>query len=109
MRVSLAWLEELVELPKGTTAAHVTERRTAAGLEVEAVEDLAAPLAGVIVARVAAVKPHPQADRLRVCSVEAGGAPLTVVCGAANVAEGAFVCFAPAGTVLPGGKLIEAS
>lgn len=109
MRVSLSWLAELVELPKGITAEQVAERLTAVGLEVEAVEDLAAPLIGVVVARVAAVEQHPQADKLRVCTVEAGGAPLTVVCGAANVVVGARVMLARVGTVLPGGKRIEAA
>ncbi len=109
MRVSMSWLTELVELPKGTTSAQVAERLTAVGLEVEAVEDLAAPLAGVVVARVATVEPHPQADKLRVCTVEAGGAPLTVVCGAANVEAGARVLLATVGAVLPGGKAISAT
>ena len=109
MRVSMSWLAELVELPKGTTPAHVAERLTSVGLEVEAIEDLAAPLLGVVVARVAAVEKHPQADKLRVCTVEAGGAPLTVVCGAANVEAGARVLLAKVGTVLPGGKKIEAA
>src|SRR5687768_3093811 len=107
MRVSLGWLEELVELPKGTTSAQVAERLTGCGLEVEAVENLAAPLEGVVVARVAKVEPHPNADKLRVCTVEAGSAPLTIVCGAANVAEGLFALLAPAGTTLPGNKKIE--
>ena len=49
MRISFNWLAELVELPKGTTPALVAERLTATGLEVEAVEDLGAPLAGVVV------------------------------------------------------------
>jgi phenylalanyl-tRNA synthetase beta chain len=109
MRISFNWLSELVELPKGTTPAHVAEKLTSSGLEVEAVEDLAAPLHGVVVARVAKVEPHPNADKLRVCTVEAGGAALSVVCGAPNVHEGALVCLAPAGTVLPGNKRIDAS
>jgi phenylalanyl-tRNA synthetase beta chain len=116
MRVSVRWLEELVELPKGTAplelAAHIAQTLTAAGLEVEAIEDREAPLAGIVVARVSEVAPHPQAalaPGLLVCTVEAGGAPLAVVCGAPNVVEGALVCLAPVGTVLPGGKRIESA
>jgi phenylalanyl-tRNA synthetase beta chain len=114
MRVSFNWLEELVELPKGTTPAQVAERLTSAGLEVEGIEDLAAGLEGIVVARVARVEPHPQADRLSVCTVEAGGAPLTIVCGAQNVAEGVFACLAPVGASMPlhgtlKGKAIEAT
>lgn len=114
MRVSFNWLEELVELPKGTTPAQVAERLTAAGLEVEGIEDLGAGLEGIVIARVAKVEKHPQADRLSVCTVEAGGAPLTVVCGAQNVAEGVYACLATVGTVMPAqgstkGMKIEAS
>ncbi len=113
MRVSLRWLEELVELPKAASAmelaAQVGDKLTAAGLEVEAIEDLAAPLVGVVVARVVAVEPHPQADKLKVCTVDAGAAPLSIVCGAGNVVVGALVCLAPASVVLPGGKRIEAA
>ncbi len=106
MRVSFNWLAELVELPKGTTPEQTAAQLTAMGLEVEAIEDLAAPLAGVVVARVARVEPHPTAPPtetggLSVCTVEAGGAPLTIVCGAKNVAEGQLVCLAPVGTHLP--------
>jgi phenylalanyl-tRNA synthetase beta chain len=101
MRVSFNWLHELVELPKGTTPSQVAERLTAAGLEVEGMEDLGAALKGIVVARVARVEKHPQADKLHVCTVEAGGAPLTIVCGAQNVAEGVFACLAPVGTTMP--------
>lgn len=114
MRVSFNWLEELVELPKGTTPAQVAERLTAAGLEVEGIEDLGAGLEGIVIGRVAKVEKHPQADRLSVCTVEAGGPPLTIVCGAQNVAEGVFACLAPVGTTMPPhgstkGMKIEAS
>ena len=107
MRVSVNWLHELVDLPKGTTPGQIAEKLTSTGLEVEAVEDLAAPLHGVVVGRVASTRPHPQAERLKLCVVEAGGTAVDVVCGATNVTEGALVCFATPGTVLPGGKRIE--
>ena len=55
----------------------------------------------MVVARVAKLEKHPQADKLHVCVVEAGGAQLQIVCGAPNVAEGALVCLATVGTHLP--------
>ena len=64
---------------------------------------MAPPFHGVVVGRVKNVARHPNADRLTVCSVDAGGAaPLTVVCGAPNVAEGANVPLATVGASLPG-------
>jgi phenylalanyl-tRNA synthetase beta chain len=109
MHVSGKWLAELVDLPKDVTPALLADKLTSAGLEVEAVVDLAAQLKGVVVARVESCVPHPQADKLKLCRVDAGlpvGA-VDVVCGAANVHGGALVCFAQPGTVLPGGKRIE--
>jgi phenylalanyl-tRNA synthetase beta chain len=110
MHVSGKWLGELVDLPRDTTPAQIAERLTSAGLEVEGVDELARGLAGVVVARVTSCVPHENADKLRVCTVDAGSAtadgPVVVVCGAPNVYEGAVVCFATPGTVLPDGKKI---
>jgi phenylalanyl-tRNA synthetase beta chain len=110
MHVSGKWLSELVDLPKDIGPGQIAERLTSAGLEVEAIADLVASLKGVVVARVASCVPHENADKLRVCTVDAGPAtpdgPAVVVCGAPNVHEGAWVCFALPGTTLPGGKTI---
>lgn len=110
MHVSGKWLSELVDLPKDITPGQIAERLTSAGLEVEAVADLAASLKGVVVGRVTSCVPHENADKLRVTTIDAGQAtpdgPVVVVCGAPNVHEGALVCFATPGTTLPGGKTI---
>ena len=110
MHVSGKWLSELVDLPKDITPALIAERLTAAGLEVEGVDELAKGLAGVVVGKVVSCVPHDNADKLRVCTVDAGAAtpdgPVVVVCGAPNVSEGAVVCFATPGTTLPDGKKI---
>ena len=75
--------------------------------DVEGVERLGA-LDGVVTARVLEVAPHPNADRLRVCTVDPGAdAPLQVVCGAPNVAKGQTVCFARVGTTLPNGLTLK--
>jgi phenylalanyl-tRNA synthetase beta chain len=79
--------------------AHVL---TMAGLEVEALEPVAPAFNNVVVAEVLEVAKHPNADRLNVCQVNVGEAqPLTIVCGAANVAVGAKVPCARIGAVLP--------
>ncbi|MEO8487954.1 MAG: phenylalanine--tRNA ligase subunit beta [Betaproteobacteria bacterium] len=105
MRTSEQWLRTFVDPPIGTDA--LAERLTMAGLEVESVERAAPPFTGVVVARILAVGPHPNADRLRVCSVDAGGAPRSIVCGAPNAAVGMTVACALEGAALPGGLAIK--
>lgn len=100
MQFSESWLRTLVN-PQLSTE-ELAHRLTMAGLEVEAVESAAPPFAGVVVAEVLAVEPHPDADRLRVCKVNVGEAePLQIVCGAPNVAAGQKVPCARVGAKLP--------
>jgi phenylalanyl-tRNA synthetase beta chain len=105
MRVSESWLRTFVDPPIGTAA--LAERLTMAGLEVEGNEPAAPPFTGVVVARILAVAPHPNADRLRLCTVDAGGAALSIVCGAPNAAAGMTVPCALEGAKLPGGLAIR--
>lgn len=108
MKVTLNWLREFVPITLDTPA--LCERLTMGGLEVEGVEEVGADIAGVVVAEIAGMQPHPRAERLTLCTVRAGDAPpVSVVCGAANMKSGDRVAFAPAGTTLPGGRRIEAA
>jgi len=78
---------------------------TMSGLEVESCEPVAPPFSGVVVGAVRAVEKHPNADKLALCSVDAGRAgeaPLAVVCGAPNVRAGMRVALAQVGARLPG-------
>ena len=68
-------------------------------------EDPARTSKGFVVARVIEAKQHPNADRLRVCIVDAGGEPLQVVCGAPNARTGMKSVFSPVGTYIPGKKI----
>jgi phenylalanyl-tRNA synthetase beta chain len=87
MKFSERWLRTIVDPPIGTAA--LAEKLTMSGLEVESIEHAAPPFDGVVVARIESVSPHPNADRLRLCSVDAGdGERLAVVCGAPNAAVG---------------------
>jgi len=105
MRISLSWLAEYVApLPP---AEELARRLTAVGLEVEAVERVGAHLDGVVAARIVSAEPHPQAEKLSVTRVDAGGEPLQVVCGARNWKVGDVVPLATPGTALPGGQRIE--
>ncbi|HEY5366387.1 MAG TPA: phenylalanine--tRNA ligase subunit beta [Casimicrobiaceae bacterium] len=106
MKFSEHWLRTLCDPPLATAA--LADALTMAGLEVEDVGVAAPPFAGVVVARIDAIAPHPAADRLRVCTVDDGsGAALTIVCGAPNAASGMTVACAREGAVLPGGVTIR--
>jgi phenylalanyl-tRNA synthetase beta chain len=101
MQFSEHWLRSLVDPP--LTSGELAHALTMAGLEVEAVEPVAPPFSGVVVAQVLSVEKHPQADRLRLCSVDAAqGDTLRIVCGAPNVATGMKVPCALVGAQLPG-------
>ena len=101
MRVSLQWLRELV--PFRSDVDSLAEQLSMAGFEVEEQEDLAARAAGVVVGKVLSKTPHPDANKLNVCSVSigSGSEPLQIVCGAANVREGMAVAVATVGSHLP--------
>ncbi len=107
MNVSYRWLQALAPSIQGTPR-EVADRLALLGAPVDEVADLGAEIGGVVIARVDDVRPHPNADRLRVCTVDAGsGAPVQVVCGAPNVQAGGFYPFAPVGATLPGGMEIK--
>ena len=72
---------------------------------MESVDDPSRKYDGFVVASVIEAKPHPNADRLKVCIVEAGGGPVQVVCGAPNARTGMKSVFSPVGTYIPGKKI----
>ena len=100
MQFSENWLRAMVD-PKIDTKelAHLL---TMSGLEVEECRDVAPPFEGVVVGQVIKTEKHPNADKLKVCQVEVGGAQrLAIVCGAPNVVEGMKVPCALVGARLP--------
>ena len=100
MRISLNWLRELVDI--SLTPQALADTLTMAGFEVEEIEDRRTWADGVVVGKVLTRSPHPNADKLSVCTVDIGaGEPSTIVCGAANVRADAFVPVAKLGTYLP--------
>ena len=103
MRVSLQWLKELVAAaPESFDVETLAERLSLAGFEVDAIDDLAARAAGVVVGFVCGREPHPNADKLSVCQVDVGAAErLQIVCGASNVRAGIHVPVALVGATLP--------
>jgi len=106
MNVSVRWLEAF--LRRSMEVKDLTERLAMLGAPVDAVEPIHTDLADLVVGLVEEVRPHPNADRLRVCLVNDGtGERRNVVCGAPNVEAGRKYPFAPVGATLPGGLRIE--
>ena len=87
MLFSVNWLKKWVnvDLPVDELAGKLT----ASGLEVDTVEPVAAPFSDVVVASIVSCEAHPDADKLKVCSIDCdGGEPARVVCGAPNARAG---------------------
>ena len=100
MKFTLGWLRE--HLDTDAPLDVITDTLTRIGLELEGVTDPGAALRPFVVARVLSAEQHPNADRLRVCMVDAGGAPVQVVCGAPNARAGMRTVFAAPGSYIPG-------
>ena len=100
MKFTLAWLKE--HLDTNADLNTIVDRLTVIGLEVELVKDRAKGLEPFIVGQVLNANQHPDADRLRVCSVDTGDREFQVVCGAPNAKAGMKGVFAPVGSYIPG-------
>ena len=111
MKISYDWLKDYLECD--LAPQQVADIMTSIGIEVDSLEQTEAVpggLAGVVVAEVLECEPHPDSDHLHITKVNDGGPePLTVVCGAPNVAAGQKVLFAQIGAVLPGDFKIKKS
>jgi phenylalanyl-tRNA synthetase beta chain len=100
MKFTLSWLKDHLDTTASLEEIAVTLTRI--GLEVEGIEDRAAPLAPFVVGEIVEAAQHPNADRLRVCQVNVGKEQLVeVVCGAPNARAGLKTVFAAPGTVIP--------
>ncbi|ESW83678.1 MULTISPECIES: phenylalanine--tRNA ligase subunit beta [unclassified Mesorhizobium] len=101
MKLTLSWLKDHLETD--ASLAEIVERLTSIGLEVEHVDDRAS-LAPFVIAKVLTAVQHPDADRLRVLTVDTGDGkpPVQVVCGAPNARAGLIGAFAAPGTYIPG-------
>ncbi|HJU21727.1 MAG TPA: phenylalanine--tRNA ligase subunit beta, partial [Casimicrobiaceae bacterium] len=105
MRIPERWLRTFVDPPIDT--ATLCGKLTMAGFEVEDVTTAAPAFANVVVGSITKIAPHPNADRLRVCTVDVGrDRALQIVCGAPNAAVGMRVACALVGATLRGGQAI---
>ena len=100
MKFTLSWLKR--HLDTTATLDEIVETLTDLGLEVEGVENPAARLASFTLARVKDAQQHPDADRLRVCSVETDEGIKQIVCGAPNARAGITVVLCKPGDYVPG-------
>ncbi|MEG4066146.1 phenylalanine--tRNA ligase subunit beta [Microcoleus sp. Pol11C2] len=99
MRISLKWLQELVDV--AISPEELAETLTMAGFEVEEIEDRRPWASGVVLGKIIACEQHPNADKLRVCQVDVGSSEaLNIVCGAPNARADIYVPVAVVGTYL---------
>src|SRR4051795_3872459 len=106
MRVPLSWLRDYVDID--LSPEELADRLTLLGMEVKGLERWGADWRNVVVGELLTVARHPRADRLSLTTVNVGGGgePLSIVCGATNIAPGQRVPVALPGAVLPGGREI---
>ena len=100
MKLTLSWLK--IHLETDASLDTIVETLTRIGLEVEDVANPGAALADFRIAKVLTADPHPQADKLRLLSVDAGDGLVQVVCGAPNARAGLIGVFGPPGAYVPG-------
>lgn len=100
MRFTLSWLND--HLVTKASLQEILDLMLKAGLEVEEVIDPREKLAPFTVCKVIEAKPHPDADKLRVCTVETVDGVKQIVCGAPNARTGMTAIYAPLGTFIPG-------
>ncbi len=106
MRIPYSWLREYCD--PGVGVEEIAERLVMTGTEVERIDSVGPPAAeGFVVGKVLGAEQHPNADRLRVCTVDSGDGERTIVCGAPNVAAGQTVAVALPGARMPGGEKLR--
>ncbi|MCK4387965.1 MAG: phenylalanine--tRNA ligase subunit beta [Dehalococcoidia bacterium] len=98
MKVSLKWLKDYVDI--SLAPKELAEKLTMAGMEVRSIQTIGGTWENLVVGEVVTLNPHPNADRLKLPTVNLGTKQVTVVCGAPNISLGQKVVFASVGTQL---------
>jgi phenylalanyl-tRNA synthetase beta chain len=98
MRISLKWLGDYVDIK--LAPKELAERLTMSGLEVKGIQTIGGTWDNVVIGEVVALNPHPNADRLKLATVDLGTEQVTTVCGAPNISLGQKVTFAHIGARL---------
>lgn len=97
MKVSLNWLNELVDL-SGLKVEQIAHELTMSGLEVEEIEEVKAQFSNIVTAKIEKIDNHPNADKLHLVTINNGKETKTVVCGAQNIEEGQIIPYASVGS-----------
>jgi len=98
MKISLKWLRDYIDIK--LAPKELAGRLTMAGLEVRAIDTVGGTWDNVVIGEVVALNPHPNADRLKLATVDIGTEQATSVCGAPNISLGQRVAFARLGASL---------
>jgi phenylalanyl-tRNA synthetase beta chain len=101
MKVTLKWLKDYVNI--SLPPAELAQRLTMAGIEVKGWQAIGGDWENVVIGQIAAINPHPNADRLTLPTIDLGTEKQTVVCGAPNLKVGDKVAFASVGAQLVDG------
>ncbi len=102
MRFTISWLKKFLDTD--ASLEQIANTLTMTGLEVEDIEDAASKLGAFEVAEITAAEQHPDADKLKVCTVQTKAGTLQIVCGAPNARAGIKVVLAKIGTIIPSGN-----
>jgi phenylalanyl-tRNA synthetase beta chain len=105
MKVPLKWLKEFVDVT--LPPPKIAEKLTMAGMEVKDTQIIGGKWENIVIGQIVAVNPHPNADRLRLPTVDLGTGQQTVVCGAPNLKVGDKIAFAYVGAELIDGHTSE--
>ena len=97
MKVSINWLNELVDL-SDLKVEQIAHELTVSGLEVEEIEEVKAQFTNIVTARIEKIDQHPNADKLHLVTINNGSGLKTVVCGGQNIAEGQIIPYASVGS-----------
>lgn len=99
MKVSLKWLKRYIDLPEDLTPERIAYDLTVRTVEVEDVEICKDKYHDIVVGKILEVKPHPNADKLRICMTDIGEEkPVQIVCGGCNLYEGEYVVVSKPGS-----------
>ncbi len=108
MKISLNWLRQWVNVTDSPES--IADRLTLVGLEAASVEPFGEGFDKVVIGRILKIERHPNAEKLSLCEVTVGGEePLSIICGAKNIHEGAVVPVALVGAALPNGMKLKRS
>ncbi len=104
MKISRQWLNDYIDI-SSLSNKEIAEGLTRSGIEVEEVYNLSSAI-DIVVGQITTVEPHPNADKLSICTVTTGNnVEYQVVCGASNVSEYINIAYAPVGSVIKGNEI----